>query len=126
MYFNFSLTFNIVNLSGLLWVCVVAPDIFSHLVKARVSISIACIELVAEQWPSLGYCCTYSRDSHDDVSHAESAGHYFADLMTVDIQSDSFGSLPPEVQHELLLERQQVEKYSRHNPTTLPQVRNLR
>ena len=65
-----------------------------------------------------------SRDSLDlvePISLAESA-HYYGDLMSVDIHSESFNDLPPEVQHELLLERQQLEKYSHHQPASLPQV----
>ena len=47
---------------------------------------------------------------------------YQEDLATVDIHSESFSSLPPHVQHELLLERQQIEKYTYHAPQSLPQV----
>ena len=47
---------------------------------------------------------------------------YYSDVTSVDVHSKEFDSLPPEVQHELLLERQQIEKYSYHDPDTLPQV----
>ena len=46
-------------------------------------------------------------------------------MTSVDVHSKEFDSLPPEVQHELLLERQQIEKYSYHDPDTLPQVRSF-
>ena len=47
---------------------------------------------------------------------------YYNDVSSVNVHSDEFGNLPPEVQHEILLERQQIEKYSYHDPDTLPQV----
>ena len=47
---------------------------------------------------------------------------YYSDVASVDVHSKEFDSLPPEVQHEILLERQQIEKYSYHDPDTLPQV----
>ena len=50
---------------------------------------------------------------------------YYSDVTSVDVHSKEFDSLPPEVQHELLLERQQIEKYSFHDPDTLPQVRSF-
>lgn len=40
----------------------------------------------------------------------------------LDIHSEDFKSLPPEVQHELLLERQQLDTHTHHHPDTLPQV----
>lgn len=64
------------------------------------------------------------RSSDEDLQHRGlSAGHYISDLMSVDIQSESFEGLPPDVQHELLLERQQIQKHSHHSPATLPQAR---
>ena len=47
---------------------------------------------------------------------------YYDDVSSVNVHSDEFNCLPPEVQHEILLERQQIEKYSFHDPDTLPQV----
>lgn len=43
-------------------------------------------------------------------------------VASLDIHSDDFNSLPPEVQHDLLLERQQLETHTHHDPATLPQV----
>ena len=47
---------------------------------------------------------------------------YYDGVSSVNVHSDEFDCLPPEVQHEILLERQQIEKYSYHDPDTLPQV----
>ena len=47
---------------------------------------------------------------------------YYDDVVSVNVYSSEFDCLPPEVQHEILLERQMIEKYSYHDPDTLPQV----
>ena len=58
-----------------------------------------------------------------DLETSFSHNHaYLRDVASLDINSSEFGSLPAEVQHELLLERQQMEKYSYNDPATLPQV----
>ncbi len=58
-----------------------------------------------------------------DLGIKGNSSHYCSDLTALDIHSEEFGSLPPDVQHELLVERQQLEKHNYHNPTSLPQVR---
>ena len=58
-----------------------------------------------------------------DLGGSEHGLAYLHDVASLDINSSEFGALPPEVQHELLLERQQMEKYSHNDPATLPQVR---
>ena len=64
---------------------------------------------------------TFEEPSSSSVLLANST--YYSDVASVDVHSKEFDSLPPEVQHEILLERQQIEKYSYHDPDTLPQVR---
>ena len=61
-------------------------------------------------------------DYDSSVIDAASVNAYHEEVSALDIHSDDFSSLPPEVQHELLLERQQLEKHSHNDPTTLPQV----
>ena len=94
----------------------------SHPQQMRVCMSIKGAFPAQSNHVTLIECLVCCSEPHENVSHAELAGHYYADVATLDIQSDSFDSLPPDVQHELLLERQQVQKYSYHNPATLPQV----
>ena len=48
---------------------------------------------------------------------------YLHDVASVDIHSAAFASLPPEVQHEMLQERQQLERHSYTDPALLPAVR---
>ena len=48
---------------------------------------------------------------------------YLHDMASVDIHSAAFASLPPEVQHEILQERQKLERHSYTDPTLLPVVR---
>ena len=40
----------------------------------------------------------------------------------MDINSESFAALPPELQHDLLLEKKETEKYSHTHPSALPTV----
>ena len=44
------------------------------------------------------------------------------DVGSVDISSSIFASLPPEVQHEILQEKQEMERYSHTDPSSLPMV----
>ena len=61
-----------------------------------------------------------------DLETSFSHNHaYLHEVASLDINSSEFGSLPAEVQHELLLERQQMEKYSYNDPATLPQVHEM-
>lgn len=54
-----------------------------------------------------------------------SVNAYNEEVAALDIYSEEFSSLPPDVQHELLLERQLMEKHSHNDPDSLPQVRLL-
>ena len=72
--------------------------------------------------PSFSLSRSPSTD-RSDLETSFSHNHaYLRDVASLDINSSEFGSLPAEVQHELLLERQQMEKYSYNDPATLPQV----
>ena len=51
-----------------------------------------------------------------------SIGSYVEDVSMVDVESTEFTSLPPEVQHEILQERQEMERYSHTDPGSLPTV----
>ena len=47
---------------------------------------------------------------------------YLEDVGAIDVQSPVFASLPPELQHEILQERQEMERHSYTDPGTLPAV----
>ena len=69
--------------------------------------------------------CVFHRSPtfEDPLSSVQSTNNmYYNDVASVNVHSNEFDSLPPEVQHEILLEREQIEKYSYHDPDTLPQV----
>ncbi len=78
------------------------------------------LEVEAKFYPP-SRSCSDAEPPFDPVLERELA-QYQEDLATVDIHSEAFSCLPPHVQHELLLERQQIEKYSHHDPHSLPQV----
>ena len=44
---------------------------------------------------------------------------------TIDIESETFSALPPEMQHDLLLEKKEMQKYSYSNPSILPKVSSI-
>ena len=76
------------------------------------------------------YSCCYIHGVYRSPTFDESFvntqlanNQYYSDVASVNVLSKEFDDLPPEVQHEILLERQQIEKYSYHDPDTLPQVR---
>ena len=71
--------------------------------------------------------CQYRlASSHsDDGDHGDddlAADLYHHELADLDVHSEQFASLPPETQHDLLLEKQRYNKYTYHHPSTLPQV----
>ncbi len=74
--------------------------------------------------PSQGPCCVHCRDDCDEVLLKVDSAHIYrhGDVNAIDLESEEFQGLPHEVQHELLLHRQEAEKYTRHNPASLPQV----
>ena len=51
-----------------------------------------------------------------------SVGSFVEDVRMVDVESSEFASLPPEVQHEVLQERQEMERHTHTDPRTLPNV----
>ena len=73
---------------------------------------------------TLFFMVTRSPTFEEPLSAVQSTNTaYYSDVASVDVHSKEFDGLPPEVQHEILLERQQIEKYSYHDPDTLPQVK---
>ena len=58
------------------------------------------------------YCMYYRSPGHDSTAIDQaSVNAYHDEVSALDIHSEDFNILPPEVQHELLLERQQLEKH---------------
>ena len=48
--------------------------------------------------------------------------HLFEDVGMVDTRSQAFVSLPPELQHEILQERQELERHTYTDPGSMPSV----
>ncbi|KAL5506745.1 hypothetical protein EMCRGX_G008482 [Ephydatia muelleri] len=64
--------------------------------------------------------CGNDVGDHNDTDLATDLYHH--ELANLDVHSEQFAALPPETQHDLLLEKQRYEKYTYHHPSTLPQV----
>ena len=58
------------------------------------------------------------------VTEPASEPQLMEDVATVDVASVEFASLPPELQHEILQERQEQERHSYTDPACLPPVAN--
>uniref|UniRef100_A0A1X7UU45 XPG N-terminal domain-containing protein n=1 Tax=Amphimedon queenslandica TaxID=400682 RepID=A0A1X7UU45_AMPQE len=59
---------------------------------------------------------------HEDTNYFDD--HSYRDDDNIDVNSESFSCLPPEIQHDLLLEKKEKERTARCDPMALPKDAN--